>query len=422
MKKAIVISNIGTLDVRAITMMGLTNKRDDAEKIGMFGTGLKYSLAKLLRDRIPFRLWNGEREVTFAVQAGEFRGKPYEQMLVDDQATGVTTDMGPQWEPWWIIREIYSNALDEGAMEFYQCDAEQVEFRAGFTTWVLDAEHFGQVYAAREMYFPRERSPLWETPTLRVLPRFTNRGTRIYKQGVLVMEAMTDDACDYDLLTVELNEMREPRYSGLIPLDITEELMRSAPSREWVSLYVSQINSLLRSGRQCFTGSIYSSRKGKFELSDAWCSMAADPMVNVYDVDSVYGEVPRDGFILPSDLAEAMQPHMHADAVKTDVDPDDAQRAMLDNLLPKMYAAGVEVRVPIKVNPAMPSTTMGEARGNMIVLSPRAFDTPHLLLTVLLEECTHIRTGYNDRTREFQTAAFEGWAESILTLTLNTNQ
>ena len=50
--KIIKITSKGEIDERAFSLLGASSKRDDNTKIGMFGSGLKYSLAYLLRKEI----------------------------------------------------------------------------------------------------------------------------------------------------------------------------------------------------------------------------------------------------------------------------------------------------------------------------------------------------------------------------------
>ena len=66
--KTIKITSYGEIDIRAFSKMGASSKRQDGSKIGMFGSGLKYSLAFLLRNKIPFRVFSGYREVKFTTQ------------------------------------------------------------------------------------------------------------------------------------------------------------------------------------------------------------------------------------------------------------------------------------------------------------------------------------------------------------------
>lgn len=43
-----------------------------------------------------------------------FRGQMYDRILVNGEKTSLTTAMGPDWESWFAIRELYCNAVDEG--------------------------------------------------------------------------------------------------------------------------------------------------------------------------------------------------------------------------------------------------------------------------------------------------------------------
>lgn len=110
----IVIENKGEIDEVGLTLMGISSKRGDEEKIGFFGSGNKYALALMLREKIPFRIFSGKREVKVSTEKVMFRGKLYEQILINGEKTSLTTAMGPDWEPWFAIREIYCNAVDEG--------------------------------------------------------------------------------------------------------------------------------------------------------------------------------------------------------------------------------------------------------------------------------------------------------------------
>lgn len=111
------ISNVGELDPRAMTLMGASDKRDDNEAIGFFGSGNKYALACLLRQNLEIRLFAGEREIKIEAKPVDFRGKKFSVIHVDGEATSITTDTGPKWQVMDAVREFWSNALDEGGAE-----------------------------------------------------------------------------------------------------------------------------------------------------------------------------------------------------------------------------------------------------------------------------------------------------------------
>ena len=57
--KFIKITSKGEIDIRAFSLVGATSKRNDNSKIGMFGSGLKYTLSYLLNNNIDFRVFSG---------------------------------------------------------------------------------------------------------------------------------------------------------------------------------------------------------------------------------------------------------------------------------------------------------------------------------------------------------------------------
>ena len=113
-KNWVKIQNDGEIEFGGLHLMGISSKRGDEEKIGFFGSGNKYSIALLLREKIPFKIFSGKKEVKFTTETVVFRGKTYEQIYINDEQTSLTTAMGIDWETWFAIREMYCNAQDEG--------------------------------------------------------------------------------------------------------------------------------------------------------------------------------------------------------------------------------------------------------------------------------------------------------------------
>lgn len=121
--------NPGAIDIRGATVAGLSAKEGD-NPIGLFGTGLKYAIASVLRWKGSITIHSGLCKHTFSAEALDFRGTSHEQvvMTVDDsssnsngnssnasqpQPLGFTTHYGHQWSPWQVFRELFANARDE---------------------------------------------------------------------------------------------------------------------------------------------------------------------------------------------------------------------------------------------------------------------------------------------------------------------
>ncbi len=416
-RKALVISSFGELDIAAITLMGLSTKREDSGKIGMFGTGLKYSIAKLLRDRIPFRVWNGSEEVSITTRPGSFRGKDYEQVLVNGETTSITTDMGPQWENWWVVRELLSNARDEQAHEFFVAPWDEVDFVAGWTTFVLDYEAFEQVWLAREKYFVTDRAPKWEGAGLRLYTRWAGEGTRVYKNGILIKETTLNDSFDYDVLDAELNEMREPRNGSHFANDITNLLLTSLSDDRLVSDWFHGLNTNLRYLKETFTGSLWSFQTTDLKLSDAVKHFIDETDQRIHGYEGIGVEMPTDGLLLPADIHRIAKRHSERNKPLELASPTKEQADMLAGVLSTMYSAGVEIHYPIKVADLGPQVIALAVEGT-IVLTPNSFKSEQVLVECLLEEAAHLATGHGDGTRQFQTAVFGWWAKTILDLTV----
>lgn len=115
------ISTPTDLDIREVVTLGLTSKLDGT-KIGHKGTGMKFALAYLHRlgGRIEiknphFHLQSHDKEI-------EVKGNSHRFIFIDNLTDGstiethLTTQAGADtWtEPWFILRELIQNALDEG--------------------------------------------------------------------------------------------------------------------------------------------------------------------------------------------------------------------------------------------------------------------------------------------------------------------
>src|SRR5688572_27627437 len=116
--KYLKIKNNGELDIRLVALMGGTTKSQDNYKIGQFGSGLKYTLAYLFRNNIDFKIFTGEKEIQITIERELISGETFEIICIDGNRTSITTKMGLDWKPWMIIRELYSNALDEGGASY----------------------------------------------------------------------------------------------------------------------------------------------------------------------------------------------------------------------------------------------------------------------------------------------------------------
>lgn len=209
--KYLKIQNDGELDIRLVALMGGTTKANDKYKIGQFGTGLKYTLAFLFRNNLSFKIYCGEKEVDVSTEVENIRDQNFEIICINGQRTSITTQMGEDWEPWMIIRELWCNALDEGnAIRDITTD---VAGRPNTTTFYIQIDK--QIQAVIDnwaKYFIHEQEAIFFDASHAIYP--AGDKMCIYKQGVLIYEhPELKSVFSYDMKCASINELREFRGS-----------------------------------------------------------------------------------------------------------------------------------------------------------------------------------------------------------------
>jgi hypothetical protein len=209
--KYLKIQNNGELDIRLVALMGGTTKANDKYKIGQFGTGLKYTLSFLFRNNLAFKIFCGESEVDISTETEIIRDQQFEIICINGQRTSITTQMGEDWKPWMIIRELWCNALDEGgAVKDVTTD---VSGQTGTTTFYIQIDK--QIQAVLDnwsKYFIHDQEAIFEDADHAIYP--AGDKMCIYKQGVLIYEhPERKSVFSYDLKSADINELREFRGS-----------------------------------------------------------------------------------------------------------------------------------------------------------------------------------------------------------------
>lgn len=118
--------NPGTLPLVAITTLGISVKESD-NPFGRFGTGLKYTIAGILRLGEEISIQTDGKTYYFFSKPEDVRGKTFHVVWMTtlangqskDERLGFTTELGRHWEPWMYIRELWSNMKDEGGTHGY---------------------------------------------------------------------------------------------------------------------------------------------------------------------------------------------------------------------------------------------------------------------------------------------------------------
>lgn len=223
--KYLKIQNNGELDIRLVALMGGTTKANDQFKIGQWGSGLKYTLAYLIKKNIDFKIFVGEEEVIIGSETETIRDESFEIITINGSRTSVTTNMGGNaWEPWTIIRELWCNALDEGGAL-----REETSLTVGAaektTFFIHITEEIQKVLNDWGKYFIHDLEPMFESKFCRIYPGGDK--LRLYKQGVLIHESFIKIAplFSYDIRDAEINELRE--FKGSVEAAIYRSLINA---------------------------------------------------------------------------------------------------------------------------------------------------------------------------------------------------
>lgn len=177
----IVFQNPGLIDMAAVTTLGVSVKGESS--IGRFGTGVKFSIATILRNGGAVTIWRGTEAFNFTTEKTEIRGEEFELVCMNGHALGFTTQLGVDWEKWMAFREMASNCRDENG-RYFNSDGKDWEPLEGHTTVVVAG--LDDVWCDRHTIM-LESHPVLENEILEVhegvTPYVFYRGVRIAQPG-----------------------------------------------------------------------------------------------------------------------------------------------------------------------------------------------------------------------------------------------
>lgn len=151
-------SNSGEIDLAAVTTLGVSVK-PQAGAIGYFGTGLKYSIAVLLREQQAVSIFSGEQEYVFELRARRIRGEDFQIIHmrraqappIEAESLHFTTAYGKNWTLENVYRELWSNNQDEPerSISLREPPFAWLQGSAGFTHILVRGERFAEVHRNR---------------------------------------------------------------------------------------------------------------------------------------------------------------------------------------------------------------------------------------------------------------------------------
>lgn len=201
----IVLQNAGLLNLKLMSLMGANVKTGDS--IGYFGTGLKYAIAVLLREKVDFKMYLGTNEYRFYSRPEEIRGKEFTVCHLEGPHDSVelsfTEELGRGWELWQAYRELHSNCLDEGGVIVSNGGLKPKE---GFTTFCLDIDP----EKVKGVFLPEEEAPLYSYRGVEV---YQGNSEWIFYKGIRAMKLEKPSLFTYNITSsMDLTEDRLFKY------------------------------------------------------------------------------------------------------------------------------------------------------------------------------------------------------------------
>jgi len=412
MAKYLEIYNAGEIEVNSFKLIGASTKRDDDNKIGFFGSGLKYAMSFLLREKIKFRIFSGTSEILITTKKVMHRDKEFELIQIDGEDTSMTTDMGPTWNRWPAIREIFCNAIDEGGADIRMIDEADMKPEAGMTVFYIHMDKgMAEVLENWDTYFSKDRNDVVRMDkTGKIMWSKPNDTLLVYRRGILCyMESNQRSCFHYDFYWVSINESREIENMWSFKTSLIRYFERDA--------HVNVIRVLLEyldKGIADFEHNL--SWMYVSSPSAQWADAIGDRTVVNSDFAGWFKEEisrKRENFLLlPGGMVKFIQQYMPdvqvlgnnvGDVKYVDIVQTDKQKFLLKEVMRFFEEAGYSLVSDVHVVAFASSWILGNASTGKILVSEKAFESgKRKLAEIIYEENEHIKTGFNDETRAFQ--------------------
>lgn len=423
MNRYLEIKSRGEMEIQAITLIGASTKRDDHNKIGQFGSGLPYSIASIVRQGINLRIFSGTNEIKIETKQVEFRNKTYNQIFINGKETSYVDSMGTDdWNGVFpFVREIYSNALDEdpdATMEWV--DIDDVPINSGYTRFLIEeTPEIKQMFDNFDQYFIKSEKAIFADEIRGEIHKKNQSDIRIFRKGILAFHDENQRSIfSYNLYDAEINESRVIKNIYGAQNQIAR-LIESCTDKRILRKWLNGIKG---------------GNAGYFEhdciLWD-WVATVSNPVFvefileNKYyplDVTDLYDDEDKKGRIgLPVKLLRRFltyAPDVDILGMTSKQDPSDSNfyriKSPSSNLFDKVNDA-IQVLRKTDYHDRLKTHIEYAAFKDKMIRGYADNENDRILLSINLEDCTvdeialiiieeeeHLRTGFDDETRHFQ--------------------
>ena len=387
----IVFTNPGVIDIRAMTTFGVSVKKSE-NPIGLFGTGFKYAIAVLLRNKQDIVVYAGESEIRFVLSQEQIRGQMFEIvcMQIDEdppQSLGFTTELGKNWEMWMAFRELQCNCTDEAGESQKFPDKHGIWPHPDVTHIVVTGKAFEATYDDRHSYILEQKSYDLVSNNMSVTPGPTSR---FYYKNVFVH-------------TLGMKSLFT--YNSLQALTLTED---RTLKNVWDVIHRVACCIMMSTDRK-FIISCLTADKMYFEASLDYTLWTIEPSAEFI---AVVGACIADKmFNINHSAVKVWERYCKKFAEPEMYEPSRTQQISLERALNFCDKVGYKIRgkYPVKIVKSLGSGGLGMAANDTIYIAVDVFTHggTKLLASTLMEEFIHLDKGYSDESREMQNYLFD---------------
>lgn len=440
-KKYILIQNDGEIETNSFELIGASTKRDEKGKIGFFGSGLKYSIAYMMRKGIDFKIFSGANELKFSTIKEQLKGKEFERICINGKETSYTVTMGPTWKKdWFVLREIYCNALDEGTCTLIKNTELVAPSEEKTRIYIELTEELRKVSDTWDCYFSDERTPLFVSPVVytsflgnedglssarQAVSVYQKTDGVLYRRGIRVYKNhhyLYDYGCEY----VSINEDRTAKSAISLCYGIVNI----------VALFADEnyVTTILRTGNEehpCQEYDALTDLDQGTKWSPEWVRFSKENLLVVRESSGKYVEEiqqsKQECFLIPTIFAKYLKQALPDTRIVgmgklvgnssfNEVKKTAKQDFLLKQVLQSLSEMKYTVFYDIDIVDFNDNEVLGHAdvETKTIYLSEKVFDMGRREIAMtLMEENEHIRSKKGDETRAFQTHIFSQWLKSM---------
>lgn len=383
--------NPGVLPLEAITTLGISVK--DEGSIGRFGTGLKYTIAGVLRLGEEISIETGGKTYYFFKKPVVVKGKEFSLVcmreisgdLTSERDLGFTTDLGKHWEPWMFIRELWSNMKDEGGSHGMLNTAQLEPISEDETRIICAGAVLDAVYRQMDSYIlPENLTPIFEGPRVQLFPKIMSTDPdTIFFQGIAVGKL----------------DHRFPYRVNLKHADLTEDRIITSPyvagAQVMYDIMESDNTSLIRGWLTEQREEYLPARIGLNFMSDKAKSILKDLWDKSPHLLNATAQSEASALFKPDDSA-----------IEFELSQD--EREMFEKGLNLIKAVGEDFEVEWKfVKPLDDDRTYGFVRDDTAYICKSAFDNGAVFVAqTMYEEYLHLTYGFKDYSHALQEHLF----------------